>query len=87
MTTESDVEVKRDVAYLVDNRIPYSEMTEDEIDSVIEYRASVMVEREEAQERVRIMEESMKADIELRQAELETVEEAYNRIMGFARNE
>lgn len=87
MTTESDVEVKRDVAYLVDNHVPYSEMTEDEIDSVIEYRASVMVEREEAQERVRIMEESMKADIELRQAELETVEEAYNRIMGFARNE
>lgn len=80
MTTESDE--PRDVAFLVDHGIPYSEMTDEEIESVIQYRATIIVEREEAQERIRVMEEAAKADLELRKQELETAEEVYKKVMG-----
>ena len=43
---------QRDVETLVDQKIPYSEMTEDEIESVIEYRAGILSNESSYQERM-----------------------------------
>ena len=43
---------QRDVETLVDRKIPYSEMTEDEIESVIEYRAGILSDESSYQERM-----------------------------------
>lgn len=55
----------RDVRDLIDQKIPYSEMTDTEIESVIEWRTNVATSEEEFNKKLEIQQAESDARIEL----------------------
>lgn len=80
MTTESNNTETRTISELIDGDVPYSEMTPEEIEKVIEFRAKVKADSEAYQEAMRVHKETAERVIEAHTNAANTAKSDFERL-------